>query len=659
LIIKKISLYNFRQFQGEQSIEFSTDENQKITLVLGDNTSGKTTILQAFLWGFYGNANFKSKDSLLNAKVAQEMLTTKENQDLRISIELEHQGVNYFIVRTLTHYVKGNAVKANAISKVVMKYKQSDGQTDDIQPHQIQAKIGEILPEDLAIYFLYDTERFGNITSKADVTSSVKGILGLTILENMIKHIGTPTRLSNTVLGQFNAGLNLEGNRIASEAFNRFESAEKEKEEVIERLEQKQKEYESYTKAVAEKQEILRSLEKTKQLQVQKDNKVRVMNFERDALLKAQEQFYSSFKNNTPMFLGQALFQRALEELASAKLDKKSIRDMNANAIKDIIERGICVCGTEICEGNRAHKHLLEEIRYLPPESIGTLLKYFKDKSETLIKAGNGFFIPLDNSYKNIINNQQKIGDLEDEIEYLNGEIRKQDDINKHQESLMDLETKLKTISEDIASFNQKLGELNKIIQDSQNTYEKNIRLSERNNELLKYIEYTKHVLEWVTNHRDTRENKIRERLEEEVNKYFSLMYHGKRKVTIDDKFRVDLITTDLSEDIHTDESQGLETVKNFAFISGLVELAKEKLNDAYEKEAEAYPLILDAPFSNADDKHVENISEVLPTVANQLILIVMAKDWNYAKNALSNKVGKEYYLNKQSEIYTKITEVK
>lgn len=659
MIIKKISLYNFRQFQGEQSIEFSTDESQKITLVLGDNTSGKTTILQAFLWGFYGNANFKSKDSLLNAKVAQEMLTSKESKDVRISIELEHQGVNYFIIRSLTHYVKGNTVKANAISKVEMKYKQTDGQTDDIPPHQIQAKIGEILPEDLAIYFLYDTERFGNITSKTDVTSSVKGILGLTVLENMIKHIGTPTRLSNTVLGQFNAGLNLEGNKIATEAFNRFELAEKRKEEVIERLEQKKKEFESYSKAVAERQGILRSLEKTKQLQVQKDSKVKMLKFEKNALLNAQEQFYSSIKNNTPMFLGQALFQRALEELASAKLDKKSIRDMNANAIKDIIERGICVCGTEICEGNSAHKHLLEEIRYLPPESIGTLLKYFKDKSETLLRAGSGFFIPLENSYKNIFSNLQKIGDLEDEIQYLNEELKKQDDINKHQEILMELEAKSKTISEDIASLNQELGELKKVIQDSLDTYEKNIRLSERNNELLKYIEYTKQVLEWVTNHRDKRENKIKERLEEEVNKYFSMMYHGKRKVTIDDKFRVDLVTTDLSEDIHTDESQGLETVKNFAFISGLVELAKEKLNDAYEKEAEAYPLILDAPFSNADEKHVKNISEVLPTVANQLILIVMAKDWNYAKNALSNKVGREYYLNKHSEIYTKITEVK
>lgn len=659
MIIKKLSLYNFRQFQGEQTIEFSNDENQNITLILGDNTSGKTTLLQAFLWVFYGKANFKSKDALLNAQAAQSMIALqKDTEELLVSIDLTHQGVDYFITRSLSHYIKNNEVKANSISKVVMTYKQNDGQTDEIPSHQIKSKIGEILPEDLAIYFLYDTERFGNVTSKSDVTSSVKGILGLTVLDNMIKHLGTSVK-PKTVLQQFNSSLNLEGNKLATEAYERFEKAEARKELVITRLEQKKKERESYSKAIAEKQDVLRSLEKTAQLQAEKDKKVKILTFEKNALATAQKHFYSSFKNNTPMFLGQTLFQQALEELVNANLDKKSIRDMNANAIKDIIERGVCVCGTEIHEGNEAHQHLKEEIRYLPPESIGTLIKFFKDKTEIYSKTGKGFFTQLDNSYKNIFNNLQKIGELEDEIHFLNDEIGKKDNVENHQKSLINLESKFNTISNDIDTLNQELGQLNKSIKDDKDLYEKNIKLSDRNNELMKYIKYTTEVLNWVTNRRDIRELEIKTQLEERVNYYFEKMYHGRRKVTIDNKFRVNLVTTDLTEDIHTDESQGLETVKNFAFISGLVDLAKQKLKDAYEKHAEAYPLILDAPFSNADEKHVKNISEVLPNVANQLILIIMSKDWNYAKDSLSDKVGKEYYLYKQSEIFTKVTEVK
>ena len=102
----------------------------------------------------------------------------------------------------------------------------------------------------------------------------------------------------------------------------------------------------------------------------------------------------------------------------------------------------------------------------------------------------------------------------EDEIEYLNEELKKQDDVNKHQEVLMELEGKLKTISNDIDNLNQELGELNKQIKVNQEKYDKNIKLTEKNNELLKYIEYTKQVLNWVTNHRDTRELEIRKQLD-------------------------------------------------------------------------------------------------------------------------------------------------
>ena len=64
----------------------------------------------------------------------------------------------------------------------------------------------------------------------------------------------------------------------------------------------------------------------------------------------------------------------------------------------------------------------------------------------------------------------------------------------------------------------------------------------------------------------------VRGRLEEKVNANFGMMYHGSRTVTIDDKYRVKYI------DVTTEESDGLKAVKSFAFVSGLVDLAKEAL---------------------------------------------------------------------------------
>jgi DNA sulfur modification protein DndD len=135
-------------------------------------------------------------------------------------------------------------------------------------------------------------------------------------------------------------------------------------------------------------------------------------------------------------------------------------------------------------------------------------------------------------------------------------------------------------------------------------------------------------------------------------------MYHGKRRVVIDKKFNVELLTVVSDREINTGKSEGLDRVKNFAFIGGLVALAKEKIvSQAGEHEidlaSEPYPLVMDAPFSNADEEHTGNISRVLPEVAEQVIMFVMKKDFKIAEPVMRSRIGKQFTLTKHSETKT------
>ena len=49
-----ITMKNFMRYKGLNTIEFSCAPDKNVTVVLGDNTVGKTTIAQAFRWGLYG-----------------------------------------------------------------------------------------------------------------------------------------------------------------------------------------------------------------------------------------------------------------------------------------------------------------------------------------------------------------------------------------------------------------------------------------------------------------------------------------------------------------------------------------------------------------------------------------------------------------------------
>ena len=197
-----------------------------------------------------------------------------------------------------------------------------------------------------------------------------------------------------------------------------------------------------------------------------------------------------------------------------------------------------------------------------------------------------------------------------------------------------------------------------------QKIYDGLIAQNQKNKKIITYIKYAELIHEWIYHKYIENEIVIREKLEESVNAFFSKMYHGKRRVEIDDKYRIKLLTDSINGEIVTDNSEGLETVKNFSFIAGIVDLARQRIIDkssmndeGIDLSSEPYPLIMDAPFSKADEMHVKNISKVLPTVAEQVLMFVMKKDFSHAEDDMSRYIGKRYYLEKKSETLTYIKE--
>lgn len=102
MLIKSITLNNFRQFKGRQTLEFSIEPEKNVTVLLGDNTFGKTTILQAFNWCLYGTADFP-KDSnpefLLNLETANEQSGVQQKIEVSVELVLEHKSSEYIILR--------------------------------------------------------------------------------------------------------------------------------------------------------------------------------------------------------------------------------------------------------------------------------------------------------------------------------------------------------------------------------------------------------------------------------------------------------------------------------------------------------------------------------------------------------------------------------
>ena len=333
---------------------------------------------------------------------------------------------------------------------------------------------------------------------------------------------------------------------------------------------------------------------------------------------------------------------------------------MNAAAIDYIISRGVCICGEEIREGSSHHAHLIRERDFLPPQSIGAMLRTFQDQIklyETLWDYDN-----LKAAHSEFRRCKDRINTWYEELSELSKQIKGREDVIKHEEKLQDYRSRLNRLLSTKEKLIEESGKLTNEIERLQHHWDSLAVVSEKNRKIQLYIRYAEAIHEWIKETYEYRQQELRKQLEERVNRIFAQMYHGRRKVSINERFRVTLWTSVDKDEMVTDESRGLETVKNFAFIAGLVDLAREKIKERIgglemALSSEPYPLVMDAPFSNADEKHVSNISRVLPDIAEQVIMVVMAKDWGFAEPVMGYRVGKKYYLDKRSETLTYIRE--
>ena len=77
MLLKSIKYHNFRPFIGDQEIQLASDnKDSNVTIILGDNTFGKSTFVLSFIWCLYGK-NLFAKPDILNSKVEKALVTGK------------------------------------------------------------------------------------------------------------------------------------------------------------------------------------------------------------------------------------------------------------------------------------------------------------------------------------------------------------------------------------------------------------------------------------------------------------------------------------------------------------------------------------------------------------------------------------------------------
>lgn len=658
MLLKKIELKNFRQFRDSVTINFATDEQRNVTIIMAENGVGKTTLAQAFQWVLYKNVDgFKNK-SVLNLKEEKEMLPG-DSRTVEVNLELEHSNIKYTISRTQEYIKEGNGNTRRNPPELTISYIGTDGQVEFIEDSKKLSIIKEILPEELSKYFFFDGERINRMTNEindkgksSDFADAVESLLGLKPLKKIIEHMDPKS--GSSVIGKFEKEIDSNGDttsrKLSDEIYalnDSIEYQEKRLEEINELLTRYNEKRDRIKNDLVRSADVERLQRSANQLEndIETERKLKIEKISR--LLK-------DFSTHASNFFQRKLINDALNELNKVEKIDEGIPYVRDETIKFLIERKKCICGTDLSDStSEAVRNLIKEIELVPPIAIGGSIKRFVDTSREKINSSDGFFEDFKGCYADIRRYTSSILENEDERSKIDDNILKNSKVKELKREQLDCEDQIERLDKERLELVGNL-QVNKQKRDNDiNERERLTLVNEKNQRLQLYRKYATLIYKNIESTYKREENKTRQELEETINDLFKRIYGNGMSISIDEKYHIKVLINELNENdesLEIDYSTAQCYSVIFAFIVGIIDLAKRRTNALEEHliETEEYPLVMDAPLSAFDKKRIKNICNTIPSIARQVIIIIKDTDGETAKENLHDYIGKEYEIKPQ-----------
>ena len=347
---KTLKMKNFMRYKGENTIEFSCDEEKNVTIVLGDNTVGKTTIAQAFRWGLYGKIfaerGKRQEDfQFLNYDIL-EMMDANSRATVSVEITVVDDEKQYYIRRMVEYtrlYPKMETREAAKKLQLLIADKNHVVDMVEVQPEKAQELINELSPVNLSHYFLFDGERWNDVTVngvRENIKDSVHILTGLSAYQAAMNHLKDMG--SNSVIKTFREKIRGSGNM-----YDDLEKDRNYQERYIENYKEKIRILEiniqNYMDKVSEIEEYLLNNQSTENMQKDFKRLQVLRKTQEQACITNYKTFVNEFSDKGYMLLAKPMVDAAMKMVKSVAGERRDIPYMRQASIDHIIKSGTCI----------------------------------------------------------------------------------------------------------------------------------------------------------------------------------------------------------------------------------------------------------------------------------------------------------------------------
>lgn len=418
---------NFRLLR-DLELHFSVDPQRPLTVIRAENETGKTTILNALQWVFYGDAALpgRGEDFRLHpidwdvnhgrrvpitATVEFEVTTYRRGRETRRQ---------YRLVRSAYEEVEETTWRRSA--SAVRLFILTDTGANPIEAPE--ALINEELPPELRDVFFTDGDRALSFieadvalsTKRERVLRAIRSLLGLGVIEDAIKHVRKAAAEVNKQAKQVGASGEL--SKIASE----LEKIEEEESQLETDLEDVKQQFAAFDEKIVQiDRKIDASLQKGDKDKLQKD-----LEQTKRKIKQLDEQLAVANKEHAELFRSRSLatdllapvFRQAFGKL-EALYDQGKIPNTTIPVLEERLAAELCICGETLRSddptGLRRRQHiekLIDDSRHADEiQEIITDLYYGAKTLQPLKNDGNGQWL---RDYEKVVQSRSGLQDLRD-----------------------------------------------------------------------------------------------------------------------------------------------------------------------------------------------------------------------------------------------------
>lgn len=643
-----LSMRNFMPFRGEQKVMFPTKPGQNVMVVLADNMRGKTALLNALRWGFYGIATGRHLRDIPLHLLHNTDAGLDGDWEMEIAIQFEAEGYRYDLRRRA---IKKRLVsipgKPDDFELTVQLQRDGMAMTGD----QIEPEINRFIPKQVSRFFLFDGELLQEYESLL-IEGSEQGKY---IKEAIEQVLGVPSLIN----GRTESGTLLKrAQKQLSSELSHLKVAESDLE--------RQREYQVKSDAYENDLRKLRdTLKKTKDDRILLDDEIEKSDSvytakqklvererQRDRIIKENERLNidklelvsSAWRDLLrPKLLVRRENLTAEQRRLTSQISHRNSIETEVHQLRKILELSTCpTCGQNVSQirhnevGSRLGALEFELRAKVDEQELLLSISAEIYKLNKILTQGVGERIRDKDDQINRY--EVDLTKLENEIEKLKDELKGHDTAEiARKRSIRDSLMKEEAKTETEISTTQK--QLEKIKQELDIIARKLNNLPQartvRSSALVDiYAGLEKAFSESIESLR----NSLRKHVETRASEAFRAMITQQSYSGLQINKNYGLSIIDEAGRVIKVRSAGAEQVVALSLIDGLSRTGR----------SDGGPVVMDTPFGRLDLKHRDNILRYLPTTTSQLILLVHDGEIRPKTDLapIAERIGMTYVIN-------------